>query len=73
VARRDFFQVSGVLTGLLAVGSPLSLLVPSRAWALDLTSLTSDEGSVLLAAARTIAPTTSWRDPQNPPVGATGS
>lgn len=56
VARRDFLQVSGVLTGLLAVGGPSSLLAPSRAWALDLTSLSSDEGTVLLAAARTIAP-----------------
>ena len=56
VARRDFLQVTGVLTGFLAVGSPLSLLAPSRAWALDLTSLTSDEGTVLLTAVRTIAP-----------------
>ena len=56
VARREFLQVTGVLTGLLAVGSPLALLAPSRAWALDLTSLTSAEGATLLAATRTIAP-----------------
>ena len=56
VPRREFLQVSGVLTGLLAAGSPLALLAPSRAWALDLTSLTSAEGATLLAATRTIAP-----------------
>jgi hypothetical protein len=56
VPRREFLQVTGVLTGLLAAGSPLALLAPSRAWALDLTSLTSAEGATLLAAARTIAP-----------------
>jgi Gluconate 2-dehydrogenase subunit 3 len=55
--RRRFLRSStGVLTGLLAAGSPLALLAPSRAWALDLTALTSQEGATLLAAARTIAP-----------------
>jgi hypothetical protein len=55
--RREFLQTTtGVLTGVLAVGSPFALLAPSRAWALDLTSLTSAEGATLLAAARTIAP-----------------
>jgi hypothetical protein len=45
-----------MLTGLLAAGSPLAFLAPSRAWALDLIALTSQEGTTLLAAARTIAP-----------------
>ena len=49
-------QATGVLTGLLAVGSPLALLAPSRAWAVDLTSLTTAEATSLLAATRTIAP-----------------
>jgi hypothetical protein len=56
MARREFLQSTGVLTGLLAAGSPLALLAPSRAWALDLTSLTTAEGAALLAAVRTIAP-----------------
>src|SRR5580692_5276790 len=56
VARREFLQVTGILTGLLAAGSPLALLAPSRAWALDLTSLTTAEATTLLAATRTIAP-----------------
>jgi hypothetical protein len=54
--RRDFLQATGVLTGMLAAGSPWALLAPSRAWALDLTALTSSEGAVLMAATRTIAP-----------------
>jgi hypothetical protein len=40
----------------LALGSPLALIAPTRAWAVDLTSLTSWEGLTLMAAARTIAP-----------------
>jgi len=56
VARREFLQATGILTGLLAVGSPLALLAPSRAWAVDLTSLTTAQATSLLAATRTIAP-----------------
>jgi hypothetical protein len=54
--RREFLHKTGILTGMLALGSPLALVAPSRAWALDLTSLSSDEGLTLMAAARTIAP-----------------
>jgi hypothetical protein len=54
--RREFLSATGVLTGVLAAGSPLALLVPGRAWALDLGTLSSSEGAALLAAARTIAP-----------------
>ncbi len=55
--RREFLKTStGVLTGLLAAGSPLALIAPSRAWAVDLTTLTSAEGATLMAMARTIAP-----------------
>ena len=57
VDRRGFLQAStGVLTGLLAAGSPYALLAPSRAWAMDLSALTSAEGSVLMVLFRTIAP-----------------
>ena len=48
--RRDFLKVTGVLTGCLAVGSPLALLAPSRAWALELAALNSER------MARVIAP-----------------
>jgi len=55
--RRTFLKNStGVLTGVLTAGSPLALIAPSRAWAVDLTALTSAEGSALMAVARTIAP-----------------
>jgi hypothetical protein len=56
MARREFLGASGVLTGLIAAGTPLALLVPSRAWAVDFKVLTSTEGATLLAVARTIAP-----------------
>jgi hypothetical protein len=44
------------LTGLIAVGSPLALIAPSRAWAVDLRALSSTEGATLMAMTRTIAP-----------------
>lgn len=54
--RREFLQATGVLTGVLAAGSPWAMLAPSRAWAVDLSALTSTDGTTLMAAARTIAP-----------------
>ncbi len=56
IPRRDFLTASGVLTGLLAAGGPLSLIAPSRAWALDMKTLTTEQGTQLLSVARTIAP-----------------
>ncbi len=55
--RREFLRTTtGVLTGLIAVGSPLALVAPGRAWAVDLSALTNAEASTLMAVARTIAP-----------------
>jgi hypothetical protein len=56
IARREFLKSTGLLTGFLAAGSPLMLLAPTRTWAVDLTTLTSEEGAALLAVTRTIAP-----------------
>jgi predicted aconitase len=57
VDRRDFLKsATGVITGVLAVGSPLALIAPSRAWAADLKVFSSAEGAALMAMARTIAP-----------------
>ncbi len=57
VDRRDFLKsATGVITGVLAVGSPLALMAPSRAWAADLEVFTTPEGATLMAVARTIAP-----------------
>ena len=60
--RRDFLAASGVLSGVLAAGGALSLIAPGRAWALDLRTLTSAQGAMLLSVARTIAPHDSLED-----------
>jgi hypothetical protein len=54
--RRSFVRAVGVLTGVIALGSPLAALLPSRVWALELRVLTSAEAAALLAMIRTIAP-----------------
>jgi hypothetical protein len=55
--RRALLKTTtGLLTGLVVAGSPLSAIAGGRAWAMDLASLTSAEGSTLLTMARTIAP-----------------
>jgi hypothetical protein len=55
--RRDFLKTAtGVLTGVLAAGSPLALIAPSRVWAADLKVFTTAEGATLMAVTRTIAP-----------------
>jgi hypothetical protein len=56
IPRRGFLGASGVLTGLLVAGSPLALLAPSRAWALELKALSSSDGATLMAVSRTLAP-----------------
>jgi hypothetical protein len=54
--RRIFVRAVGVLTGVIAVGSPLAALLPGRAWAVELRVLSSAEAAALLAMIRTIAP-----------------
>lgn len=55
--RRELLRTTtGLLTGLVVAGSPLALIARGRAWAVDLTALTSAEGAGLMAMARTIAP-----------------
>lgn len=55
--RRELLKTTtGLLTGLVVAGSPLALIAPARAWAVDLAVLTSSEGATLLSLARTIAP-----------------
>jgi len=56
LGRRELLKTSGMLTGWVIAGSPLALIAPARAWAVDLRSLTSSEGAALMAVARTIAP-----------------
>jgi hypothetical protein len=55
--RRELLKTTtGLLTGLVVAESPLAMIARGRAWAVDLTALTSSEGAALLAMARTIAP-----------------
>ncbi len=54
--RRSFVRGVGVLSGVLALGSPLAALLPGRAWALELKVLSTTEAAALLAMIRTIAP-----------------
>jgi hypothetical protein len=56
IPRRKFLKTTGMLTGVLAAASPLALIAPGRAWAIDLRTLTSTEGATLMAVTRTIAP-----------------
>jgi len=55
--RRELLKnTTGLLTGWVVAGSPLALIAPGRAWAVDLKALTSSEGATLMSVARTIAP-----------------
>jgi len=55
--RREFLKTTtGVLTGVILAGSPLALIAPGGAWAVEMSVFTSAEGSALMALARTIAP-----------------
>jgi hypothetical protein len=54
--RRSFVRAVGVLTGVIALESPLAALLPNRAWAVELRVLSSAEAAALLAMIRTIAP-----------------
>jgi hypothetical protein len=57
IRRREFLKTTtGLLTGLIVAGSPLALIAPGRAWAVDLTVFTSSEAATLMSVARTIAP-----------------
>jgi len=54
--RREFLKTTGLISGLVAAGTPFALIAPARAWAVELTALSSAEGRTLMAVTRTIAP-----------------
>jgi hypothetical protein len=54
--RREFLKGSGVLVGMLAAGSVLAALAPSRAWALELQQLSKADGQTLMAMGRVLYP-----------------
>jgi len=56
LTRREFLKGAGILTGTLAASSILSALAPSRAWALELKTLTSAQGDTLLQMGKVLYP-----------------
>ena len=56
LARREFLKGSGVLIGVLASGSLLASLAPSRTWAVELKTLSKEQGETLMAMGRTLYP-----------------
>ena len=56
LTRRSLLRGSGVLLGTLAAGSVLTALAPSRAWAVELKTLSSAEGTTLMKMGRTLFP-----------------
>ena len=58
LTRRHLLKGSGVLMGTLAVGSPLALLAPSTAWALELKKLTKAQGETLIRMGQVLFPHT---------------
>lgn len=56
LARRSFLKGSGILFGSLATGSLLAGLAPSNAWALELKTLTTEQGQTLIAMGRVLYP-----------------
>jgi len=55
-SRRQFLKGSVVLTGVLASGTLLASLAPSRAWALSTAHLDKSQAEALLAMARRLYP-----------------
>ena len=56
LTRRSLLRGSGVLLGTLAAGTTLSALAPSRAWALELKTLNTAEGTTLMKMGRVLYP-----------------
>ena len=57
INRRHFVQsATGVLTGVLSAMSPLAALVPGRAWAVEMRTLSAAQATTLLSMIRTIVP-----------------
>jgi hypothetical protein len=56
ITRRSFLKGSVVLTGLLVAGTPIALLAPSRAWAVELSHIDQPQADALMALARTLYP-----------------
>lgn len=56
LTRRAFLRGSGILTGTLAASSVLVGLAPSRTWAVELKTLSQQEGEALMKMGRVLYP-----------------
>ena len=56
LTRRSLLRGSGLLLGTLATGGVQTALAPSRAWAVELKTLSSAEGTTLMKMGRTLFP-----------------
>ena len=56
LTRRSLLRGSGLLLGTLAAGGVLTALAPSRAWAVELKTLTGAEGTTLMKMGRVLYP-----------------
>lgn len=56
VGRRHFLKGSVVLSGLLVAGTPIALLAPSRAWAVELSHIDQNQADAIMVLARTLYP-----------------
>jgi hypothetical protein len=56
LVRREFLKGSGILIGSIAAGSALFALAPSPVWAVELKTLSKDEGETLMKMGRVLYP-----------------
>jgi len=56
VSRRHFLKGSVVLSGVLVAGTPIAMLAPSRAWAVELTHIDQAQADAIMTLARTLYP-----------------
>ncbi len=56
LSRREFLRGAAVLTGVLAAGSTLALVAPSRVWALETQHLNQVQAETLLAMGKALYP-----------------
>ena len=56
IVRREFLKGSGVLMGTVSAGSVLAAFAPTSVWAVELKTLTKEEGETLMKMGRTLYP-----------------
>jgi len=56
LVRREFLKGSGILMGTIVAGSVLAAFAPSPVWAVELKTLSQNEGETLMAMGRVLYP-----------------